>query len=265
VRDVSRRFLDISVPLQAGIASDPPGSEPKINYMNHHDTAQRMADYFGIPVDGLPNGEYAAIERCDLSTHNGTHLDAPYHYFSSMNHRLKEGGEPSMRIDEVPLEWCFQPAVKLDFRHFDDGYLVKPVDVEDELKRIGHSLKPLEIVVINTRAGERYGEDDYVDSGCGMGGAATLWLLERGVRLVGTDGWSWDAPFSHTRRRVQATGDVSLIWEGHRAGREIGYSHLEKLHNLEMLPPDDFEIICFPVKVHRGSAGWTRAVAVLNE
>ena len=28
-----------------------------------------------------------------------------------------------------------------------------------------------------------------------MGKAATLWLLERGVRLVGTDGWSWDAPF----------------------------------------------------------------------
>ena len=96
-----------------------------------------------------------------------------------------------------------------------------------------------------------------------MGKAATLWMLERGVRLVGTDGWSWDAPFSFTRKRVQETGDVGLIWEGHRAGREIGYSHLEKLHNLEVLPPDGFEIACFPVKVHRASAGWTRAVAIL--
>ena len=87
--------------------------------------------------------------------------------------------------------------------------------------------------------------------------------LERGVRLVGTDGWSWDAPFSHTRRKVQATGDASLIWEGHRAGREIGYSHLEKLHNLELLPADGFEVVCFPVKVHQASAGWTRAVAIL--
>ena len=29
----------------------------------------------------------------------------------------------------------------------------------------------------------------------------------------------------------------SLIWEGHKAGRHIGYCHLEKLHNLEALPP----------------------------
>jgi kynurenine formamidase len=180
-----------------------------------------------------------------------------------MNHALKPGGEPSWRIDEVPLEWCFQPAVKLDFRHFDDGYVATAADVEAELRRIGHVLRPLEIVVVNTRAGARYGQDDYVDSGCGMGKAATLWLLERGVRLVGTDGWSWDAPFSFTRRRVQQTGDAGLIWEGHRAGREIGYSHLEKLNNLEQLPPDGFEVVCFPVKVHRGSAGWTRAVAIL--
>ena len=157
----------------------------------------------GVPVAALPEGEYAAVERVNISTHNGTHLDAPYHYFSRMNERLVPGGEPSWRIDEVPLEWCSQPGVKLDFRHFEDGYVVQPADVEAELKRIGHVLKPLEIVVVNTRAGCRYGEDDYVDSGCGMGKAATLWLLERGVRVVGTDGWSWDAPFSHTKRRIE--------------------------------------------------------------
>ena len=262
---MARRIIDISVALKAGIASDPPQARPEIEYLDHHATAPAISSFFGVSVDALPNGEYCAIERCAISTHNGTHLDAPYHYFSSMNHRFTAGGEPSMRIDEVPLEWCFQPAVKLDFRHFEDGYVAAPRDVQAELERIGHDLQPLEIVVVNTRAGTRYGENDYVDAGCGMGKAATLWMLERGVRLVGTDGWSWDAPFSHTRRKVEATGDVSLIWEGHRAGREIGYSHLEKLHNLEALPADGFEIVCFPVKVHRGSAGWTRAVAILPE
>jgi len=260
---MSRRIVDISVPLMTGIASDPPHMLPQIDYLDHHATAPALAAFFGVPVDALPDGEYAAVEQVSISTHNGTHLDAPYHYFSTMNHALVPGGEPSMRIDEVPLEWCFQPAVKLDFRGFEDGYVVQPNDVEAELRRIGHALQPLEIVVVNTRAGTRYGEADYVDSGCGMGKAATLWLLERGVRLVGTDGWSWDAPFSHTRRRVQATGNAGLIWEGHRAGREIGYSHLEKLHNLESLPDTGFEVACFPVKVHRGSAGWTRAVAIL--
>ena len=62
----------------------------------------------------------------------------------------------------MPLEWCFQPGVKLDFRHFPDGYVATAADVEAELARIGHTLEPLEIVVVNTRAGSRYGHDDYV-------------------------------------------------------------------------------------------------------
>jgi len=260
-----RRIVDISVALTAGIASDPPHMLPKIDYVDHHQSAPSIAAYMGVPVSALPEGEYAAVERVEISTHNGTHLDAPYHFFSRMNERTVPGGEPSWRIDEVPLEWCFQPAVKLDFRHFEDGYVVQPSDVEAELARIGHALKPLEIVLVNTRAGSRYGHDDYIDSGCGLGKAATLWLLERGVRVTGTDGWSWDAPFSHTKRRLEQGGDPSLIWEGHRAGREIGYCHLEKLSNLESLPATGFQVACFPVKVHRGSAGWTRAVAIIED
>ena len=261
---MSRRIIDISVALKAGIASDPPHMLPEIDYLGHHDTAPAMADYFGVGLDALPDGEYAAVENVRISTHNGTHLDAPWHFFSTMNHALKDGGEPSWRIDEVPLDWCFQPGVKLDFRHFGDGYVVQPADVEAELDRIGHTLQPLEIVLVNTRAGARYGEADFIHAGCGMGKAATLWLLERGVRVTGTDGWSWDAPFSWTRERVKETGDAGLIWEGHRAGREIGYCHLEKLSNLEALPAAGFQVACFPVKVHRGSAGWTRAVAILD-
>jgi kynurenine formamidase len=260
-----RRLIDISVPLKAGIASDPDYMRPKIEYQSHTDTAQHMADYFGVRVDQLVAGEGSAVEVATISTHNGTHMDSPYHFASTTNHALKPGGEPSWRIDEVPLEWCWQPAVKLDFRRFEDGYVATPGDVEAELKRIGHTLKPLEIVVVNTRAASRYGEDDFIDTGCGVGRAATLWLLDRGVRVVGIDGWSWDAPFSHTKRKVAATGDASLIWEGHKAGREKGYFQMEKLTNLDKLPSDGFEIIAFPVKVHRASAGWTRAVAVLPE
>lgn len=262
---MARRFIDLSVALRAGIASDPPHMLPEIEYVDHHASAPAMAAYMGVPVSALPEGEYAAIERVRISTHNGTHLDAPYHYFSRMNERSVPGGEPSWRIDEVPLEWCFQPGVKLDFRHLPDGHVCTPEDVRAELDRIGHKLRPLDIVLVNTAAGARYGEEDYIDSGCGMGRAATLWMLEQGVRVVGTDAWSWDAPFSHTRRRVAETGDASLIWEGHRAGREIGYSHLEKLANLDQLPDHGFTVACFPVKVHRGSAGWTRAVAIIED
>ena len=118
-----RRIVDISSPLKAGIRSDPPHMLPEITYQDHHQTAPAMAEYMGVTVDQFPNGEYAAVETVQISTHNGTHMDAPYHFFSSMNHALKPGGEPSWRIDDVPLDWCFQPGVKLDFRHLPDGYV----------------------------------------------------------------------------------------------------------------------------------------------
>jgi kynurenine formamidase len=174
------------------------------------------------------------------------------------------GGERAITIDEVPLEWCLQPGVKLDFRHFPDGYVATAKDVETELARIGHTLSPLEIVVMNTAAGAAYGKPDYVSRGCGMGREATLYLTERGVRVTGTDGWSWDAPFVHTNTKYQTTRNAGLIWEGHKAGREVGYCHIEKLHNLELLPATGFMVSCFPVKIRAASAGWTRAVAILD-
>lgn len=253
-------LIDISVSLREGIASDPPGHLPRIEYYSHEETADDILSFFpGATREDLPDGEGWAIERVRVTTHNGTHLDAPYHYASVM-----DGGVRAITIDEVPLAWCFQPAVKLDFRHLPAGYVATRADVAAELKRIGHELAPLEIVVVNTAAGARYGELDYVSSGCGLGRDATLFLLEQGIRLTGTDAWSWDAPFVHTAARYAEERDPSVIWEGHRVGRDIGYCHLEKLANLDSLPDDGFRICCFPVKIHAASAGWTRAVAILD-
>lgn len=260
-----RKLVDLTVALEAGIASDPPGMWPEIDYHPHAETAPQIAAFFpGLKTEDLPGGDGWAVERLRISTHNGTHLDAPYHHHSTMN-RAINGGEPAWTIDQVPLEWCWNPAAKLDFRHMEDGYVATPADVEAELKRIGHDLRPLDIVVVNTSAGARYGQDDYVLKGCGMGRAATLWLLERGVRVTGTDAWSWDAPFVLTAKKWEATHDPAIIWEGHRASIDIGYCHMEKLGNLDQLPGTGFEIICFPWKIKGASAGLTRAVAVMQD
>ncbi|CAM9797843.1 unnamed protein product, partial [Heterosigma akashiwo] len=237
-----------------------PSFLPEIKYFDHEDTAAQMLGFFpGLKHDDLPNGEGWSYEELNCITHCGTHLDAPYHYASTM-----DNGKPAITIDEVPLSWCFNPGVKLDFRSKEDGYVATADDIIHELERIGHDLQPLDIVVVNTAAGKRYGQDDYLSTGCGIGREATLFLSEQGVRVTGTDAWSWDAPFVHQAARYQVDGNAEAIWEGHRAGREMGYCHLEKLHNLEALPSSGFWISCFPVKIKKASAGFTRAVAIFQ-
>ena len=80
-----RRFIDISVPLENGVKSDPDGFVPEITYMNHQQTAGQITGFFpGLKKEDLPDGEGWAVEFVKLITHNGTHLDAPYHFHSTM-------------------------------------------------------------------------------------------------------------------------------------------------------------------------------------
>ena len=196
-----RRIIDISIPLEADVASDPPLALPKIQYMRHDQTFERIASFFpGLQKSDLPDGAGWALEKA-RSPRTTAHIST--RRIISIRRWITRSAtpKPAATIDQIPLEWCFQPGVKLDFRHFSDGYVATAKDVETELERIGHALKPLEIVVVNTSAGAKYGKPDYVDSGCGMGREATLYLTERGVRVTGIDGWSWDAPFSFTAKR----------------------------------------------------------------
>ncbi|WP_265519274.1 cyclase family protein [Nitratireductor luteus] len=255
------RMIDLSVDLRAGIASDPPNMLPTIEYLDHDAGAHDFVQMFpGLSVSQLPEGKGAALERVILTTHNGTHMDAPWHFHPTM-----DGGKPALTIDEVPLEWCFADGVKLDMTEMPDGYVCSVDDVRRSLDLIEYNLKPFDIVMVNTSAATAYGTDRFLDAGCGMGREATLYLLEQGVKITGTDGWSWDAPFSATRRRFEETGDPSVIWEGHKAGSEKGYCHMEKLTNLDRLPPHGFKVCCFPVKIAGASAGWVRPVAFIRD
>ena len=150
---MARCIIDISTPLQNDVEVDPPMMRPKIDYIDHQASLGQILPFFpGLKPEDLPDGQGWAVERVELTTHNGTHLDAPWHYHPTMNQ-----GERAWRIDEVPLEWCFQPGVKLDFRRFRDGEVATAADVDTELKRIGHRLRPLDIVLVNTAAGAKFG------------------------------------------------------------------------------------------------------------
>jgi hypothetical protein len=86
-KSIARTLIDISVPLENTIPADPPLYRPKITYVDHQASVPQVLSLFpGVTPQELPDGEGWAIETVEVMTHNGTHLDAPYHFASTMNH-----------------------------------------------------------------------------------------------------------------------------------------------------------------------------------
>ena len=105
-------------------------------------------------------------------------------------------------------------------------------------------------------------EEGYEDMGAGMTAESTLWLIDKGIKIMGIDSWTWDQPFDVMRER----NDPDRFLEAHFIGNEKEYCHLESLANLDKIPrPFDFKVAVFPVKIEGASAGWTRAVAILED
>ena len=256
-----KRFVDLSIGIDHNLPSDPPMMIPKIDYVDHSTGANQMLEFFpGIRKDQLPDGLGWALEFITLTTHSGTHLDAPYHYHPTMDR-----GKASMTIDEVPLEWCFSDGVLLDFRHKSDGERITVVDVQKELERIHYEIKPLDIVLIWTGAEDAWGKSEYLIKGAGMERESTLFLTEKGVRVVGIDAWSWDRPLPFLAKEFKETGNPQVVWEAHFAGIDIGYCHMEKMANFGAIGSSHgFTVCCFPIKIRRASAGWCRPVAIIE-
>lgn len=255
-------YIDLSIAIEPDLPSDPEMMIPRIDYVDHHTGAVQMETFFpGLTADQLPGGLGWSLEFMHLTTHSGTHLDAPWHYHPQM-----DGGQPALTIDEIPLDWCFGDGVVLDFSHKADGERITAADVDGCLAKMGCTLKPQDIVLVRTGADAAWGTAEYLVRGAGMTRESTLYLLDRGIRVVGIDAWSWDRPLPYLAKEYQATGDASVIWEAHFAGIERGYCHMEKLTNLGALPrPFGFKVACFPIKIKRASAGWCRPVAIFED
>ena len=252
------RIVDLSFPIQ----NTPPGTpEPmrvQIEYSDHQAGAREIATVFGIGPKLLRDGEgWATDTFTHLGTHASTHVDAPRHYNSVV------GGQPAQSIDQLPLEWFFSSGVVLDFRHKRDGDAVSAQEVQVALGRSGHSLQPLDVVLVQTGRDAFVGEADYWLRGPGVSAEATRWLFAQGVRVVGIDAWGWDAPLDRQAAQAQALGDQGVFWAAHQV--DLPYAQLERLTNLAALPTTGFRVACFPLKLTGGSAASARVVAILDD
>jgi kynurenine formamidase len=266
------RLIDLSVPISEAIAEPSP---PKIHYIDHTHAATELAQVANtlirhasgnatdppvITEDAFPDRLGLANEDLQLDSHSGTHMDAPWH-FGPLCENL-----PAKTIDQIPLEWCFRPGVVLDLRHKKPGDMIQPSDLDEALKCIDYQLEAGDIVLLMTGADKHLQKKDYFSAHPGMGREATLWLINQGIKMIGIDGWGFDRPAGAMLHDYLETHHHDALLPAHMVGREREYCHIEKMANLDKIPtPYGFWVSCFPVKIERGSAGWIRAVALIEE
>ncbi len=254
-------FIDLSVTLSARPGTNYGHGEPEITYISHEESAQKRSSIYGLkPSDfDIRGGKYAAVERVSVGTHDTTHLDAPWHYAPTSE------GKPSKTIDQIPLNWCYGDGVVLDFHHKRAGEGISAKEVEQALHKLGYQLKRWDIVLIRTDAYKHYGEPEYANIHPGMTRESTLWLIEHGIKMMGIDAWGWDRPHKVMVEELKA-GNKKQFFEAHYLGSEREYVHLERLANLDKIPrPFGFKVIAFPIKIAEASAGWVRAVAIIED
>src|ERR1051326_9015596 len=141
--------------------------------------AQEMELHFGLAfeADDLPGKELLSLDTLTLTTHTGTHVDAPSHYGSTTRY-----GEPR-HIDQLPLEWFLGPGVLLDMRDEPVG-AIGADRLAAEFDRIGHTPQPGEIVLLRTGADGIAGTPAYFTDLAGLDAAATGLRLDRGLRAL---------------------------------------------------------------------------------
>jgi kynurenine formamidase len=251
------RLVDLSAPIVASPPDTPEPLRTEIRFADHAAGAQAIEQLLGVPARLLRDGEGWAVEEfLRLGTHNTTHVDAPWHYNSTI------AGERAQTIDELPLDLFLAPGVVLDFDGRPDGEVIGPEDVERALDMAGHTLRERDIVLVRTGRDAFLDAPDYMIRGPGVSAEATRWLFERGVRVVGIDAWGWDAPLHLQAAEATQRGETGVFWAAHQAG--LPYCQIERLANLGALPPTGFTVSCFPLKVVGGSAGPARVVAILD-
>jgi len=255
----NRLLIDLSLPIKEKAVWDP--LPPEIEYFSHaNEGLEWLKTTFGVEKKDLvcSQGLGGASEIVKLTTHAGTHLDAPWHFgpFSE--------GRAAKTVDEIPLDWCYGNGVVLDVRHKKPGEIITVDDLKQALHKINYLLRPFDIVLIMTGWDKKKDSIEYYAQP-GMDKESTLWLLEQGIKMIGIDCYSFDRCFKEVAAYYKHTGDGRVIWEAHFAGITKEYCHMEKLVDLDKIPiPYGFKVACFPVKVHKASAAWIRAVAIVE-
>lgn len=236
------KIIDLSMEVKQGMITFPRVAPTIIRYMeDHYESACGLGT--------TPYGVDSLTAHClvVLSDHCGTHIDSLRHL---------NPNAPS--AESIPLEYCYGDGVVLDFSAKSYGTFISVGDLENELSNINYQLKPLDIVLIRTGADRFNQTTEYSTHHSGMSREATLWLIDRGIKVMGIDAITFDPP-------VHAMFEQKKFWEAHRLMIEHEYYHIENMANLDKIPVKyGFKVCVFPIKWKDATAAPIRAVAIIE-
>lgn len=240
---MNRRLVDLSMPVHNDMQTFPRIVRPTLELW---ETWEEFAERIGAAEHGAT--WLTATYRVELSDHVGTHLDARRHV-----------DDTAPGPEGIPLDYCYGDGVLLDFRHKAAGEIITVNDLQTELDRIGYLPEPLDIVLIQTGASAWQHEPRYLTDHCGMSAEATLWLIDRGVKVMGIDAVTFDPP-------VWSMFEKKKFWEAHLVMQNHEYYHLENLTNLDQIGRSTgFTLSVLPVLWVGTTAAPVRAVAIIED
>lgn len=239
---MNRQIIDLSITVGPNMYTFPRVAKPIIAQVESH---EEFAENIGAAKHGVD--WLTAHDIVVQGDHVGTHMDT-----------LRHMRDDAPGAEGIPIEYCFGDGVRLDFRHMKPGNIISVEDIKEAEKAIDYEIKERDIVLIWTGAGEYNQEERYNTDFCGMSSEATLYLIEKGVKVMGCDAPTFDPP-------VWSMFENQKFWEAHRVMLEHEYYHLENMMNFEKIPKSTgFLLSVLPVKWEGTTGSAVRAAAIVE-
>lgn len=209
------KLIDISHPLEHGQQTFP--WDPKLSITAHGTT--RTLRY--------------NISQISMSSHQGTHVDAMYHF-------LDEG----KTIDKMPLEWFYGTAHVLRIpKQANEEILV------DDFVPFEKLLVPEAKIIYETGWHRHFGAQNFYEDFPSLSLEAGRYLVSKGIRLLGMDTPTPSKQWYEIHHDILLPAEIVVV---------------ESLANLDALP-DAFTLMCFPLNIKGRDGAPARAIALVDD
>lgn len=242
------RIVDLSLPIQSGMAGIPtirfyekyPVKVLATTVINEQQRGFLQTQ--GVDMDPQVELHGTMNTVLTISSHVGTHIDAPRHFF-----------ETEASIDKIPLDRIvMREAVVLDVSHLPPGAAVEAAHLE----RTGVKPRKDQIPVIKTLWTDRmWGKPDFWTQMPYLAPSVGDWILDQQVPAVAMDCFPEIAWFRGIPRRPEQRGINHKKWLG------AGIIMIQFLTNLALMR-DHFTLIALPLRLKGMDGSPARVIGV---